>query len=136
MLKLSGYAEKSLDIKFPAQLKVSDFSFLNKGDVAAPEVKIINGGSSARFNLKAECSGAAACSLERSDEVVGGDSHSFVLPITTNSTGRAVLRIHFEGGGLSRDYRRESDVINPRAPELYTRLIPLKALENRSTLLT
>lgn len=128
---LSGYAEKSLDIKFPAQLKVSDFSFLNKGDVAAPEVKIINGRSSARFNVKAECSGAAVCSLERSCEIVSGDSYSFVLPITTNSTGRAVLKIHLEGGGLIRDYRREFDVIPPWAPELYTELIPLKALEKQ-----
>lgn len=128
----SGRSEKTLSITFPARVHADPIDFLNAGDVAAPEITVLNTRQTADFRITASCSGAASCHAERSIPIIGGDSASFLVPVTTRATGRASMRVRVESGGFSREIRRDFDVINPWTPMVYTELVPLTMGERRA----
>ena len=127
----SGKTERSYTIRFPARISIDPISYLNAGDVAAPRITIANNLDAADFKITASCLGAAACATRRDARIVGGDSESFLLPITARSTGRASLRLTVESGSFKREIRRDFDVVNPWPPMVYTELLPLEAGTSR-----
>lgn len=126
-----GKTERSYTIRFPARVSVDPVDYLHLGDVAAPRIAIANNLDTADFKITASCLGAASCATHRSMSIVGGDSESFLLPITAKGTGRASLRLTVESGSFKREIRRDFDVINPWPPMVYTELLPLEAGASR-----
>lgn len=127
----SDKTERSYTTRFPARISIDPVSFLNAGDVAAPRITIANNLDAADFKITASCLGAASCATRRDARIVGGDSESFLLPITARGTGRASLSLTVESGSFKREIRRDFEVVNPWPPMVYTELLPLEAGTSR-----
>ncbi|MGN0908387.1 MAG: hypothetical protein ACI4NA_02100, partial [Succinivibrio sp.] len=97
----SGQAQKSFNITFPARIAIDPLEFLNAGDVAAPQITVVNNRSAADFTIRARCTGAAECADTRRVHIIGGDSEAFLLPVTARRTGRATMSVLVESGGFT-----------------------------------